>query len=448
MLISGQHTDTNARFQKTTKLCAQHGHIEPVSVLSVHGIRAIRRKILRRFSFGPGILVTAAFIGPGTITTASSAGASFGFALLWALLFSIFATIVLQEMAARLGLVTRLGLAEAMRSSFQTAWIGKAAVILIVAAIGFGNAAYEAGNIAGAALALASVSPWSIATWSVVTGAGAAILLGLGHYHQLERTLVVLVLIMSAVFIATAWTVRPDLGAMFRAAINPSLPPGSVMTAIALIGTTVVPYNLFLHANAVREKWSADVSVDQAISESRIDTSLSIGLGGLITLAILSTSAVAFFGTGKTFSGDTMATQLEPLLGPAARYVFAAGLFAGGLTSAITAPLAAAYAVCGAMNWQNDLKSASFRAVWLTVLSCGTVFAALGSKPIAAIVFAQATNGLLLPIVAVFLIVVMNRRALLGERVNGPFANAMGALVVLVALGLGAIKILGVLGLI
>ena len=143
-----------------------------------------------------------------------------------------------------------------------------------------------------------------------------------------------------------------------------------------------------------------------------------------------------------------MAMQLEPLLGPAARYVFAAGLFAGGLTSAITAPLAAAYAVCGAMNWNNGLTSVPFRAVWLTVLSCGTVFAALGSKPIAAIVFAQAANGLLLPVVAIFLIVVMNRGELLGDRVNGPLANAMGVLVVSVALGLGAIKILGVLGII
>ncbi len=104
--------------------------------------------------FGPGLLVMAAFIGPGTVTTASKAGAEYGFALLWALLFSVVATIVLQEMAARLGLVTRAGLADALRSSFDNAWFGRLAVLLVIAAIGFGNAAYEAGNIAGAALAL------------------------------------------------------------------------------------------------------------------------------------------------------------------------------------------------------------------------------------------------------------------------------------------------------
>ncbi len=402
---------------------------------------------MRIFRLGPGILVTAAFIGPGTITTASSAGASFGFALLWALVFSVFATIVLQEMAARLGLVTRMGLAEAMRSTFNNAWIGKLAVILVVAAIGLGNAAYEAGNIAGAALALASVSELGIASWSLITGFGAFILLGLGQYKQLERVLICLVLIMSAVFIATALVVKPDPLALLGAVFKPSLPSGSVMTALALIGTTVVPYNLFLHANAVQEKWSAQVDVDQAIRESRVDTGLSIGLGGLITLAILSTAAVAFYTTGTAFSSDTMALQLEPLLGPAARYVFALGLFAGGLTSAITAPLAAAYAVCGAMNWENDLKSPQFRAVWLTVLGCGTLFAALGSKPIAAILFAQAANGLMLPVVAIFLILVMNSRDLLQTRTNGVMANLFGSLVVLVALGLGTLKILGVLGL-
>ena len=94
----------------------------------------------RRSRFGPGLLVTAAFIGPGTITTASSAGAHFGFALLWALLFSVAATLVLQEMSARLGLVTREGLAEAMRAHFRSPLFGKVAVLLIVAAVGFGNA--------------------------------------------------------------------------------------------------------------------------------------------------------------------------------------------------------------------------------------------------------------------------------------------------------------------
>ncbi|MEQ8516607.1 MAG: divalent metal cation transporter, partial [Chromatocurvus sp.] len=119
----------------------------------------------RRAVFGPGILVTAAFIGPGTIATASSAGASYGFALLWALLFSVAATVVLQEMAARQALVTRTGLAENLRSAFHSRLVGRAGIVLVVAAIGGGNAAYEAGNLSGAAIALASVSSVPGSTW-------------------------------------------------------------------------------------------------------------------------------------------------------------------------------------------------------------------------------------------------------------------------------------------
>ncbi|MDP4650904.1 MAG: Nramp family divalent metal transporter, partial [Haliea sp.] len=298
----------------------------------------------RGFRFGPGLLVTAAFIGPGTITTASSAGAHFGFALLWALLFSVFATYILQEMSARLGLATRAGLAEAMRAHFSSPVLGKLAVVLVVLAIGVGNAAYEAGNIAGAALALSTVSGIGSGFWSVMIGLAAAVLLASGRYAVLEAVLIVLVLVMSVVFLLAAIVISPSLTNLLRGLLQPTLPEGSVMVAIALIGTTVVPYNLFLHANAVREKWPANLPLERAIRESRLDSGLSIGLGGLITLAIMSTAATAFFGTGIAFDGGSLALQLEPLLGQAAHTIFAAGLFAGGLTSAITAPLAASYA--------------------------------------------------------------------------------------------------------
>ncbi|MBE9538152.1 MAG: Nramp family divalent metal transporter [Proteobacteria bacterium] len=397
--------------------------------------------------FGPGILVTAAFIGPGTITTASAAGANFGFALLWALVFSIIATIVLQEMSARLGLVTRAGLAEAMRTSFHSRLFGRLSVLLIVVAVGFGNAAYEAGNIAGAALAITSVSDIGRGSAALTLGALSGLLLASGRYRVLEITLIALVLTMSTVFIVTAVMVAPAMGDLISSLLRPTMPRGSTLTVIALIGTTVVPYNLFLHANAVREKWDDNVPLEDALSQSRWDTGLSIGLGGLITLAILATAATAFFNTGMEFGGQSMAVQLEPLLGSTAKYVFALGLFAGGLTSAITAPLAAAYAVCGALGWPQGLDNDRFKLVWGAVLLSGTVFATLGTKPLTAILYAQVANGLLLPFVAVFLLVVMNRRELLGEYCNGPLANALGVLVVLVTAGLGLVKIFGVFGL-
>ena len=386
--------------------------------------------------FGPGLLVTAAFIGPGSIATASAAGANFGFVLLWALLFSLLATMVLQEMAARLGLVTGEGLSQALRTTFNHPVVSRAAVLLVVAAIGLGNAAYEAGNISGAALGLQSLLPFSTSVCALLIGGLAALLLAGGGYKLLEPILIVLVLIMSMVFVLTMLMIDLDMGAMLSGLFKPSMPSGSALTVVALIGTTVVPYNLFLHANIVQEKWRG-TDTAQAIAESRGDTVISIGLGGLITLAVMSTSAVAFFNTGAQFSAASLATQLEPVLGSGANSFFAFGLMAAGLTSAITAPLAAAYAVTGAMGWPTDFNDRRFKLIWMLVLALGTLFAALGTKPIAAIVFAQAANGILLPVTAIFLMFIMNRADLLGEYRNRLTTNVLGATVVAIVTGLG-----------
>jgi manganese transport protein len=396
--------------------------------------------IKRLRNLGPGLLVTAAFIGPGTVTTASVAGASTGYALLWAIVFSIFATIVLQEMSARLGVVSREGLGEALRTTFDNPVLKWGAVLLVVVAIAFGNAAFETGNITGAALGLETLSGVSPQIWAIIVGIVAFALLMSGAYRIIERALVVLVIVMSVVFIVTAIIViRPgDVGNILAGAFVPSIPSGALITVVALIGTTVVPYNLFLHASSVQEKWPESVPTQEALAESRTDTTISIVLGGLITVAILATGAAAFFGTGTEIEdAGQMAEQLEPLLGPLAKYFFAIGILSAGVTSAITAPLAAAYATSGALGWERNLRGWKFRAVWLIVLVVGTVLAALGTNPVAAIVFAQAANGVLLPIIAIFLLFVMNRADLLGEFKNSTVANILGVIIVLFAIGLG-----------
>jgi manganese transport protein len=249
--------------------------------------------------------------------------------------------------------------------------------------------------------------------------------------------LVVLVVLMSIAFLGTFLLVRPDLGEVFGGLV-PSMPSGAILTVVALIGTTVVPYNLFLHASSVQEKWGSELPKAEALKAARSDTFLSIGLGGLVTLAILSTAAAAFFAAGTTVEdAGMMAQQLEPLLGRAAQIVFATGLLAAGLTSAVTAPLAAAFAISGAMGWGRDLTSWRFRAVWATIIVIGTLFAVFGGSPVEAIVFAQAANGLVLPFIAIFLLVVMNREDLLGEHRNGVAGNLAGGLVVLIVSGLG-----------
>lgn len=391
----------------------------------------------RRSRFGPGLLVAAAFIGPGTVTTATRAGAAFGFTLLWVLLLSIIATSVFQEMAARLGLVTRQGLGEALRTAIPTPAMRVLSIVLVICAIGLGNAAYQAGNIAGAAIALDSLTDISHRYWAVAVGVIAAALLWHGSYRMLERSLIALVGVISLVFVITAVMAKPDLSSLVKGLVTPRLPEGSLTIAIALIGTTVVPYNLFLHASTVCEKWPESVGTRTAIRDARLDTTLAVVLGGIVTLAIMITASAFLAESAKPSNAAGMAQQLEPLLGSFAKVFFSLGLLAAGLTSAITAPLAAAYAMGGAMGWERNVRSSRYRVVWMAVLLIGTSFATLGKSPVEAIVFAQATNGLILPVVAIFLLWVVNKKDLLGDYVNHTMANAVGGLVVAVIASLG-----------
>ncbi|MFK7830874.1 MAG: Nramp family divalent metal transporter [Congregibacter sp.] len=397
---------------------------------------------IRAWKPGPGMLVTAAFVGPGTIATASAAGAGFGYALLWALLFSVVATMVLQEMSVRQAVVSGQGLSAMLRTALADSWLGRLTILLVIAAIGLGNAAYESGNIAGAALALDSVSAIPPQIWTLAIGAAAAVLLFLPVYRQLERVLIALVLLMSIVFVSSAVLLAPAWSEIATGLFVPSLPSGSITTVIALIGTTVVPYNLFLQANAVRDRWAAETDRNAALTAARRDTFLSVGLGGIVTLAILSAAAVTFFTQAEAFSSARLVTQLDPVLGSWGRYVFATGLFAAGLTSAVTAPLAAGYAVSGALGVDDSHRGKIFRIVALTVVLTGTFFATLGARPLSLILFAQAANGLLLPIIAAILLWLMNQHRYVKGAANGWASNLLGLCVLLITLGLGINKLM------
>lgn len=396
-------------------------------------------------TMGPGLIVMAAFMGPGSVTTASVAGASYGFVVLWSVVFATVATIILQEMTARLGIVSRMGLGDALRRAFANPVWKVVVVLLVILAIAVGGFSFETGNVTGASQGLTIVTGIPDTVTALIAGVVVFVLLFIGRYKIIERTLVVLVALMSAVFLITAVIVKPDLGALLRGLVVPTVPAGSLIVLVGLIGSTVVPYNLFLHSASVQEKWPESMPTRQALSESRTDTAVSISLGGLITVAILATGASAFFARGDTVEDAVdMARQLEPILGSGAEFLFGLGFMAAGLTSAITAPLGAAYAVCGVLGWGRDLRSWRFRAVWMTVVVVGTLFTILGTKPVAVILITQYAAGLTLPVLAVFLIIVMNRREFLREHINGTLPNVLGVLVVLGVVVLGALQLLGI----
>ena len=402
----------------------------------------------RFFKFGPGALVTAAFIGPGTITTCSLAGSNFGYSLLWGLVFSVIATIVLQEMSARLGIITQQGLGEALRKQFNTPVSKIITAVLVISAITIGNAAFETGNILGASIGLQSLTTtydMPVRFWVAITGIVAFLLLLAGSYKLIERVLIALVIVMSLTFVTTAIIISPNLKEIISGMFVPSVPDGSILALVGLIGTTVVPYNLFLHASAVQERWKNKSD----LPEARRDISVSVILGGLISMSIVVTSAVAFFGSGAALTNASdLGLQLVPLLGSKAKYFIGTGLFAAGISSSITAPLAAAYATNGILGWKMDLNSRRFRMIWMFILLIGVIFSMIGFRPLEAIVFAQAANGILLPVIAVYLLWVMNSTKVMGSNVNTRLSNIAGVLVVMVAMGLGLRSILHVFGII
>ncbi|MBS3978054.1 MAG: Nramp family divalent metal transporter [Syntrophomonadaceae bacterium] len=390
---------------------------------------------------GPAAVITAAFIGPGTVTTATLAGVNYQYALLWAMLFSTLATMLLQEMSARIGIVTGQGLGAAIRETFQQPAGKVLAALLIVSALGIGNSAFQAGNITGASMGLEVLFGLTRQTWAVIIALVAFGLLWTGSYKVLEKVLIAMVVLMSLVFIATAVVVRPDFSAMLQGLFVPYIPAGALFLTLGLIGTTVVPYNLYLHSAVAAERWGKAIDKKESIKNSNLDILVSIGLGGFISMAIIITAA-AMHGTGAVKNAADMARQLEPLLGPWAKWFFATGLFAAGTTSAITAPLAASYAITAIVGWSTDMKSSRFRAIWIAVLGAGAAISFSGVSPVQIILFAQGTNGILLPISAIFLLVVMNKRRIMQKFVNSSLQNVLGSGVVLVTLLLGVRMIL------
>lgn len=398
-------------------------------------------------NIGPGVLVSAAFIGPGTVTVCTLAGVEFGFALLWALLLSIVACIVLQEMAARLGIVTQRGLSEVIREEIKNPFFRGLSILLVFAAIVVGNAAYEAGNITGAVLGISAVAPsylfefgsFSLDFWSLLIGIIAFAVLAIGNYKIIEKIFIGLVAVMSISFLVTAVITKPDISQLLEGLFIPRKGSAGILTVMALIGTTVVPYNLFLHASLVREKWKGKGDLKIV----RKELFWAIILGGLVSMAIVVTAAAS--GVTEVETAADLAVGLEPVFGSFATWFIAIGLFAAGISSSITAPLAAAYVVSGCLGWEKGLSSLRFKMVWAGILLLGMLFASLGLKPVQIIKFAQIANGILLPVIALFLFWIVNQRSVMGESRNSALQNIAAVVIIGISIFLGAKSIYGVL---
>ena len=369
-------------------------------------------------------VIAAAFIGPGTVTTAARAGSDFGFALAWALLFSVVACLVLQEAAGRITVVTGKELGEAIRARFG-GWVPG----LVAGGIVLGCAAYEAGNLLGGVAGLRLIVDVRSGVLTLVTGAAAGLLLSTGNTRWIARCLGGLVALMGLAFVVTAVRLGPDVFDLLSGLAIPRIPAGSTILVLGLVGTTVVPYNLFLGSALAR---------DSDLSEMRWGLGVAVIGGGIISLAVL----VVGSALGGGLEYGKLAAVLDQRLGPGAGASLAVGLFAAGFTSAITAPLAAGLAARSLFRGADDERwgthSFRFRLVWVGVLLAGMAFGIADVKPVPVIILAQAFNGLLLPLVAVFLWMSMNDRQFLGAGgINSRAQNAVMGAVVLACVALG-----------
>jgi manganese transport protein len=369
-------------------------------------------------------IITAAFIGPGTVTTAARAGSGFGLNLLWALLFSVLATLVLQEAAARLTLGAGQPLGEII-GRYQgegSRWSGP----LLFGAVALGCGAYQAGNLLGAFAGLGLLGVSSKA-WLVAMALVATALLWTGNTRLITRSLALIVVLMGVVFCWVAFGAE-TLPEQWLTGLVPRIQNDALLVVIGLVGTTIVPYNLFL---------ASGLSQGQGLSEMRFGLLTAILVGGGITLAIMVTGTTV----AGTFSFDNLAAALDTRLPGRGHLLLGLGLFAAGLSSAVTAPLAAAITGQSLLGWGKPGWSATgrnFRLTWGIILAAGLLFALTDVKPIPAIIAAQAVNGIILPLVAVFLLLAVNNAQILTAPYRNPrWLNILSVLIVAVTIFLG-----------
>lgn len=337
-------------------------------------------------------VISAAFIGPGTITTAVSAGASFQLGLLWAVVFATLACIVLQEVSARVIISSGLTFGECVQQRFGTGWVKW----LVAVPVLLGCAAYEAGNILGAVSGLSLLTSGNTKWFTVVITILAAVILWRGGSKFISNVMIVLVMVMAIAFALLAFKAEVTLSELFRAATIPQLPAGSEWIALALVGTTIVPYNIFL---------GSAISKGNTIPLMRIGLSVSVIIGGIITACVLLAGTVA--GTFTSF--PALAEILKSNSGTWAASALGVGLFAAGFSSAITSPYAASLIASTVLGAENKNR---IRLVWAAILLTGFGFGISGVKPIPVILAVQAMNGFVLPLLAYFLIMMVNDRQL------------------------------------
>jgi NRAMP (natural resistance-associated macrophage protein)-like metal ion transporter len=398
---------------------------------------------------GPGLIAGIAGNDAGGITTYSVLGAETGLRLLWLFPITIVILAIVQEMAARLGVVTGQGLSDLIRDRFGVRWTAFAMLVLLVA-----NVANTVAEFSGAA---ASLEIFGIPRFVTVPLVGVAIwaLVIYASYRTVERVFLSVMVVFIA-YIASAILAHPDWGLVGRSLITPSFDftPSVVLLMVALVGTTITPYMQFYLQSAVAEK---------GIDEEELRLEQADAIGGAVWTNVIAVFIVVATATtihavgGRIESAADAARALGPVAGELSSALFAIGLFGASVLAATIMPISTAFVICEAFGWESGVDkrirdAPSFFFIYTFVLVVGALVVLIpGLDLLPLIVSSQNLQGLLLPIVLVFMLLLVNDGRLMGRHRNGRLANvlawlAVGSVVVLdvVLLGVSALGVVGI----
>jgi NRAMP (natural resistance-associated macrophage protein)-like metal ion transporter len=370
---------------------------------------------------GPGIITASVDNDAGGITTYSIAGAHFGFNLLWTLVPITVALIVVQEMCARMGVVTGKGLSDLIRENFGVRLTVLLILLLIVANLG--NTMAEFAGVA------ASMEIFGVSKYIAVPIAAALVwvLVVKGTSSFVEK----IFLIASsfyATYIISGLLAHPNWGQVASKAVVPqiSFDPGYIGMVIGLVGTTIAPWMQFYLQSAVVEK---GVKVSE-YKYTKWDVIIGCLVTDLVAFFIIITCAATLFANGITIeSAKDAALALVPLAGQYSGWLFAFGLFNASVFAASILPLATAYTVCEGMGWDSGIDkkfrdAPQFYTLYTLLIVVGAAFIMLPGAPLISIMLlSQVLNGMLLPFVLVFMLLLINNNKLMGKHVNGPVFN-------------------------
>ncbi len=374
---------------------------------------------------GPGLISAAAGDDAGGIATYAQAGASYGYQLLWVMVIITISLAVVQEMCARMGAITQKGLSDLIREEFGVRWTAFAMLCLLIA--NGSTVVTEFLGIKASVQVLAGEDTWLVYPVVPLVAFGVWWLVIKGSYRRVEIVFLLMALALVS-YVPAAFLAKPDWGQVVHQTFIPSfsLAGGYIATLVATIGTTITPYMQVYQQSAVVDK---GIQPKEYIYEV-VDVYSSSILGNLVSyFIIVATGATLFLSHITVSTAGDAARALEPLAGPAAKYLFAVGLFGASMLAAAVLPLSTSYAVCEAFGFERGVsrsfkEAPVFQSIFTGLIVLGVLIALIPGLPIISVLInLQILNAILLPVLLLFILRLVNNRRLMGRYANGRVYN-------------------------